>query len=96
MFSLSDKVAIVTGGSRGIGRAICVALARAGAKVVVNYAGNEDAAAETLRLVREAGSDGELARFDVADPEAVDQAISDVATAGASSGETESAVRSNP
>ncbi len=79
MFSLSDKVAIVTGGSRGIGRAICVALARAGAKVVVNYAGNEEAAAETLRLVREAGSDGELARFDVADPEAVDQAISDVA-----------------
>ncbi len=79
MFDLSDKVAIVTGGSRGIGRAICVALARAGAKVVVNYSGNEEAAAETLRLVREAGSDGELARFDVADPQAVDQAISDVA-----------------
>ncbi len=79
MFDLTDKVAIVTGGSRGIGRAICVALARAGAKVVVNYSGNEEAAAETLRLVREAGSDGELARFDVGDADAVDQAISDVA-----------------
>jgi 3-oxoacyl-[acyl-carrier protein] reductase len=79
VFDLSDKVAIVTGGSRGIGRAICVALARAGAKVVVNYSGNEEAAAETLRLVREAGSDGELARFDVGDADAVDQAISDIA-----------------
>lgn len=79
MFDLSEKVAIVTGGSRGIGRAICVALARAGAKVVVNYSGNEEAAVETLRLVREAGSDGEILRFDVADPEAADQAISDVA-----------------
>lgn len=79
MFDLKEKVAIVTGGSRGIGRAICVTLARAGAKVVVNYSGNEEAAAETLRLVRDAGSDGELARFDVADADAVDQAISDVA-----------------
>ncbi|HEY8429931.1 MAG TPA: 3-oxoacyl-[acyl-carrier-protein] reductase [Sandaracinaceae bacterium] len=79
MFDLKEKVAIVTGGSHGIGRAICVTLARAGAKVVVNYSGNEEAAAETLRLVRDAGSDGELARFDVADADAVDQAISDVA-----------------
>jgi 3-oxoacyl-[acyl-carrier protein] reductase len=79
VFQLADKVALVTGGSRGIGRAVCVALARAGAKVVVNYSGNEEAAAETLRLVREAGSDGELARFDVADEQAVDQAISDIA-----------------
>jgi 3-oxoacyl-[acyl-carrier protein] reductase len=79
VFDLSEKVAIVTGGSRGIGRAICVALARAGAKVVVNYSGNEEAAVETLRLVREAGSDGEILRFDVSDPEAADQAISDVA-----------------
>jgi 3-oxoacyl-[acyl-carrier protein] reductase len=79
VFDLSEKVAIVTGGSRGIGRAVCVALARAGARVVVNYAGNEQAAAQTLALVREAGSDGELARFDVADPEAVDAAIADVA-----------------
>lgn len=79
MFDLSDKVAIVTGGSRGIGRAVCVALARAGARVTVNYSGNEEAAGETLERVREAGSDGELLRFDVSDPDACDQAISDVA-----------------
>jgi 3-oxoacyl-[acyl-carrier protein] reductase len=80
LFALTDKVAIVTGGSRGIGRAICVALARAGAKVVVAYSGNESAAAETLRLVREAGGDGELVRFDVADHDACDTAISAAAT----------------
>lgn len=79
MFDLSGKVALVTGGSRGIGRGICVALAKAGARVIVNYAGDEQAAAKTLDLVREAGSDGELARFDVADPEAVDAAIPELA-----------------
>jgi 3-oxoacyl-[acyl-carrier protein] reductase len=79
VFELKEKVAIVTGGSRGIGRAVSIALARAGAKVVINYAGNEEAAAQTLRSVREVGSDGEIARFDVQDPDATDAAISDVA-----------------
>lgn len=78
MFDLTEKVALVTGGSRGIGRAVCVALAQAGARVVINYAGNEAAAAETLEAVRAAGSDGELARFDVSDAEAVDTAISEI------------------
>ena len=78
MFRLDDEVAVVTGGSRGIGRAVCVALAEAGAKVVINYAGNEAAAAETLKLVREAGSDGEIVRFDVSDAEAVDAAFADI------------------
>jgi len=75
VFDLAGKVALVTGGSRGIGRAICVSLAKAHAKVIVNYAGNEEAAVETLRLVREAGSDGEIVRFDIADAEACDDAI---------------------
>lgn len=78
MFELKDKVALVTGGSRGIGRACCVALARQGAYVVVNYAGNEAAAAQTLDLVRQAGGDGEILRFDVSDAEACDQAVTDV------------------
>jgi 3-oxoacyl-[acyl-carrier protein] reductase len=68
--STSPKTAIVTGGSRGIGRAICVELARCGYQLVINYRENEEAAQQTLALVREQGSDGELARFDVADAEA--------------------------
>lgn len=76
MFSLRDRVALVTGGSRGIGRAISVTLARAGAFVAVNYRGNAKAAEQTLAEIREAGGDGVLLPFDVSDPEAVDAAIS--------------------
>ncbi|MDQ3034556.1 MAG: 3-oxoacyl-[acyl-carrier-protein] reductase [Myxococcota bacterium] len=78
MFDLAEKVALVTGGSRGIGRAICVALAKQRAYVVINYAGNEVAAAQTLELVRQAGSEGEIVRFDVADADACDAAVTDV------------------
>lgn len=75
MFDLTGKIAVVTGGSRGIGRATCVSLARAGAFVLLNYRSNEDAARDALRLVEEAGGRGELLAFDVADPSAVDRAI---------------------
>ena len=78
MFEMKDKVAVVTGGSRGIGRAICQVLAGAGAHVVVNYQGNEAAAAETLAGIEQGGGTGELCRFSVSDPEACDAAISEV------------------
>ncbi len=82
LMELSDKVAVVTGGSRGIGRAICVELARLGAKVVVNYAGNEAAAQETARLIVDAGGAEPLLKaFDVSDAAAVDKAFDEVKAA---------------
>ena len=66
------KTALVTGGSRGIGRAICLKLAQMGYHVLINYVSNEAAAQETLAAI---GGQGELLRFDVGDPEAVRAAI---------------------
>lgn len=67
------RTALVTGGSRGIGRAICLAFAARGLNVVVNYAGNEAAAAETVAACRDANPDIAAAAIqaDVADAEAV-------------------------
>jgi 3-oxoacyl-[acyl-carrier protein] reductase len=65
------KCALVTGGSRGIGRAICLLLAEQGYYVLVNYKSNQAEAAATLALMRERGGDGELLAFDVADKEQV-------------------------
>jgi 3-oxoacyl-[acyl-carrier protein] reductase len=73
------KVALVTGASRGIGRAVAVALARGGAAVALNYAGNEAAAQEALKLVEAAGAPrARLYRFDVADPAACQKAVDEV------------------
>jgi len=69
--ALAGQVAVVTGGSRGIGRAIAAALARAGAAVVVNYRENEVAAAETVRAIAAAGGIAEPVCFDVGDVGAV-------------------------
>jgi 3-oxoacyl-[acyl-carrier protein] reductase len=78
MFRLDGKLAVVTGGSRGIGRAISVMLAQAGAYVVVNFAGNKSAADETLALITEAGGKGEVSQFDVANDEAVQAAFKSI------------------
>lgn len=59
--------ALVTGGSRGIGRAVCIRLAQMGFHVLVNCVSHVSSAEETLRLIREAGSDGEILQFDVSD-----------------------------
>ena len=61
------KIALVTGGSRGIGRAICIKLAEMGYFVLINYISNTTEAEITLSSVREKGSDGELLKFDVGD-----------------------------
>lgn len=69
------KYALVTGGSRGIGRAVCVKLATMGYHVLINYQSNDTEAENTLQLVREQGSDGELLKFDVTEPPAVFAAL---------------------
>jgi 3-oxoacyl-[acyl-carrier protein] reductase len=69
------KVALVTGASRGIGRAIAVALAKQGAYVLINYSSSPEAAQETLNEVRDAGGDGEVLKFSVQDSQAVENAF---------------------
>jgi 3-oxoacyl-[acyl-carrier protein] reductase len=76
----AERVALVTGASRGIGRAIAIALGKDKLFVIVNYTSNEAAAAETLAAIKAAGGDGVLMRFDVADQAAVDAAVKQIAT----------------
>ena len=77
------KRALVTGGSRGIGRAICLELAREGYMVAINYRSDDQGAAETLRLIRETGGEGQPCRFDVSDTEASAAAIEALLADGA-------------
>jgi 3-oxoacyl-[acyl-carrier protein] reductase len=70
------RVALVTGGARGIGRACCLRLARGGAKIALNYVGNDVAAAEAKTLVEAAGGVCELFRADIGDETAFAQAVS--------------------
>ena len=67
------KVALVTGGSRGIGAATCRALGREHAFVYVNYHGHEEAANAVLASIREAGGNGATVRASVSDPQQVKQ-----------------------
>jgi 3-oxoacyl-[acyl-carrier protein] reductase len=81
MRELEGKVALVTGGSRGIGRAIGIALGRLGARVVLGYTTNEAAASEAATAVGSAGGVAVTKRFDVADPGAVEAAFKEVIAA---------------
>jgi 3-oxoacyl-[acyl-carrier protein] reductase len=72
---LDNSVALVTGGGRGIGRAIALELARSGAKVIVNYAGRADKAEETVQLIQELGGEGVAIQADVSNSEDVDRLI---------------------
>lgn len=75
---LTGKTAIVTGGSRGIGRAIAEQLAQAGANVAIIYAGRTEAAEETLRLVQASGSKGKIIQCDVSQEAAVAAMVKEV------------------
>ncbi|MBS1748499.1 MAG: 3-oxoacyl-ACP reductase FabG [Bacteroidetes bacterium] len=65
------KCALITGGSRGIGRAVCIKLAGMGYHILVNFKGNESEAQKTLSLIEERGGSASLLKFDVADRNAV-------------------------
>jgi 3-oxoacyl-[acyl-carrier protein] reductase len=73
--SLSGKVALVTGGSRGIGRAVCLRLAAMGAKVMVNYVTRPEAAEETVTAIGQAGGEAYPVQFDVSDTAATQESI---------------------
>jgi 3-oxoacyl-[acyl-carrier protein] reductase len=71
------KIALVTGGSRGIGKAICVKLAGMGFHVIINYKSNEAEALNTLELVKQQGASGELLPFDISNQESFEKAMED-------------------
>ncbi|WP_461451724.1 3-oxoacyl-ACP reductase FabG [Mucilaginibacter sp.] len=71
------KCALITGGSRGIGRAICIKLAAQGYYVLINYKSNIEEAKKTLSTIKEAGGNGELLQFDVADKDQIKQKLGD-------------------
>lgn len=69
------RYALVTGASRGIGRAIAIELAKEGCSILLNYKSNHEAAEEAKRLIEEAGGDAELMPFDVSQPDAINVAL---------------------
>ena len=77
--SLEGKIAVVTGGGRGIGQAVSLRLAALGAKVIVNYVNRAEPALETVASIEAAGGKGRALQFDVADGQAVDEALAAVA-----------------
>ena len=72
------KVALVTGASRGIGKACAIELAKAGCDVVINYAGNVDAANQTVEELKALGSNSEAYKFDVSNQSEVDENIAKI------------------
>ncbi len=76
--NLHGKTAVVTGGSRGIGREIAIGLAARGAYVHVNYVSRADAAEETIALLQQAGGDGAVMQCDVADFSATQEAMKEL------------------
>ena len=69
------KYALVTGGSRGIGKAISIELAKIGYSILINYVSNEKSAIDTLNQIVEMGGNAELLQFDVADPQKIEDSL---------------------
>ncbi len=69
------KYALVTGGSRGIGRAVCLRLAEAGYNILITYKNNQQEAGKTLSLIQEKGVTGQLLQFDVSDKKQVEEVL---------------------
>tara|TARA_B110000014_G_scaffold120869_1_gene83048 strand:- start:497 stop:1237 length:741 start_codon:yes stop_codon:yes gene_type:complete len=72
---LKGKVALVTGGSRGIGSSICLELARAGARVIINYSSSLEGANKVLEDIKSIGGEAEIVKFDVSNTEVVEKEI---------------------
>ena len=72
---LSGKVALVTGASRGIGKAIAISLGKLGAEVIVNYSASDASAEEVVKSINEKGGSSYKLKFDVSDEESVNKAI---------------------
>lgn len=78
MAETGKKIALVTGGSRGIGKAVAIRLAAEGAFVVVNYAANQAAAQDVIAEIEKAGGEGEVSKFDVSDYETTQKVIEEI------------------
>jgi len=72
------SIALVTGGSKGIGRAICVELARSGYYLVINYHSDQQGAEQTLAMIEGEGGRGEICRFDVRDGQAAEKIVAEL------------------
>ncbi len=75
---MSEKLALVTGGSRGIGKACALAFAKEGYDVVINYAGNEEAANKTVEELKALGVEAEAYKFDISDNESTTNAVNSI------------------
>lgn len=75
---MSENLALVTGGSRGIGKACALHLAQAGYNVVINYAGNEEAANKTVSELEELGVKAEAVKFDISNHDEAQEAVAKI------------------
>ncbi len=78
MGKLDGRIAIVTGGSRGIGRGICIELAKEGATVVINYTSHQEEAESALQEVKKHGGDGRICMADISNKQEVDHMVDQV------------------